>query len=98
MLEQRKYSPQMAQHTLDACCPDVFGDNREGYSETIHLRHLMHGQGDTRFDGFEIIVGSYYQSIYLLLLGKIPLAFGRFPVFLTRRRPDTTCYPEVHIV
>jgi hypothetical protein len=84
-LDKMGYSKELKEITLDRCCSDVEKGNKLGYSETIHLRHL--DQGLLLF-----FSGLIINIFFFIFSGKIPVAYGRFPVFLTRRLNDGTCH------
>jgi hypothetical protein len=43
VLMEKKYDEEFINATLGLCCKDVFTKNREGFSETIHMRHFLSG-------------------------------------------------------
>lgn len=56
-LIKRKMDKELIHATLAHCCSDVLkGKNELGFSETIHLRHLLHGQIPVGFARFPVYI------------------------------------------
>jgi hypothetical protein len=58
-LAQKGVAREKINTTLSYCCSDVFDINQEGYSETIHYRHFLHGKIPVSFAKFLVYLTRY---------------------------------------
>jgi hypothetical protein len=63
VLAMRKFPKRIINETLSYCCEDVATDDRLGYSETIHYRHLQFGKIPVSLARFTVYIVRYTRRV-----------------------------------
>jgi hypothetical protein len=87
-LTVRKFPKRIINETLSYCCPDVFGEDMEGFSEYIHHRHFAVGKIPVSLGRFTVYLARLNERQRKV---KAPGGIGEPTIILERE-----CYGDCH--